>query len=176
MEYSLFWNKRTCMYGFFFICFIMCSKCVFFLYLLMEKDNIYGELLMYPAHRKREKEEFTVYNLNITPARPTRKFAARLVDACPHDTRFGVVSCGNHEVRDLPREEVYVHSDDGQRDVLVRGNRAFSYHGTVIAVAADAFKVLTVTSAGWGSMSTNAAINQYIGHFKWLGYKIVVAN
>lgn len=117
-----------------------------------------------------------MYKVNTTPARATRKFAARLVDAAPHDTRFGVVSCGNHEVRNLSREEVYVRSDDGQRDVLVRGNRAFSYHGTTIAVAADAFKVLTVTCGGWGSMSTNAALNQYIGHFKWLGYKIVVAN
>ena len=117
-----------------------------------------------------------MYNIKIKPARATRKFAARLVEADPHDTRFGVVSCGNHEVRDLPRGEVYIRSDDGQRDVLVHANRAFSYHGTVIAVADDAFKVLTVTSAGWGSMSTNAALNQYIGHFRWLGYNIVVAN
>lgn len=117
-----------------------------------------------------------MYNINVTPARATRKFAARLVEASPHDTKFGVVTSGNHEVRDLPRGEIHVRSDDGQRDVLVKGDRAFFYHGTMIAVAADASKVLTVTSAGWGSMSTNAAINQYIGHFKWLGYKIVVAN
>lgn len=117
-----------------------------------------------------------MYNVNIQPARATRKFAARLVEVDPHDTRFGVVSCGNHEVRDLPNCETYVRSDDGQRDVLVRGNRAFSYHGTVIAVAADASKTLTVTCGGWGSMSTNAALNQYIGHFRWLGYNIVVAN
>ena len=117
-----------------------------------------------------------MYNVKIKPARATRKFAARLVEATPHDTKFGIVSCGNHEVRDLPNCETYVRSDDGQRDVLVHGNRAFSYHGTVIAVTADAFKFLTVTSAGWGSMSTNAALNQYISHFKWLGYRIFVAN
>lgn len=112
----------------------------------------------------------------IQPARATRKFAVTLVEATPHNTKFGVVSCGNHEVRDLPNFEVYVRSDDGQRDVLVHGNRAFAYHGTVIAVAEDTGKYLTVTCAGWGSMSTNAALNQYISHFKWLGYKIVVAN
>ena len=117
-----------------------------------------------------------MYNINIAPARASRKFAAKLVEAAPHDTKFGVISCGNHEVRDLPRGEVYVRTDDGQRDVLVKGNRAFSYHNTVVAVAADVFKTLTVTCGGWGSMSTTAAINQYIGHFKWLGYKIVVAN
>lgn len=117
-----------------------------------------------------------MYNVNIQPARATRKFAATLVEAMPHDTKFGVVSCGNHEVRDLPNREVYVRSDDGQRDIRVHGNRAFTYHGTVIAVAADSSKTLTVTCGGWGSMSTNAAINQYIGHFKWLGYRILVAN
>lgn len=117
-----------------------------------------------------------MYNINSKPARATRKFAATLVEATPHNTKFGVVSCGNHEVRDLPNFEVYVRSDDGQRDVLVYGNRAFAYHGTVIAVAEDTGKYLTVTCAGWGSMSTNAALNQYISHFKWLGYKIVVAN
>lgn len=118
-----------------------------------------------------------MYNINIGPARANRKFAMKLVKAEPHNTRFGVVSCGNHAVRKLPREEIYVRSDDGQRDILVRGNRAFEYHGTVIAVAADAFRVLTVTSGGYGdSISTSATINQYIGHFKWLGYKIVVAN
>ena len=117
-----------------------------------------------------------MFNVNQKPARATRKFAANLVEACPHDPRFGVVSCGNHEVRDLSRGEIYVRSDDGQRDVRVKWNRTFSYHGTVIAVAADAFKTLTVTSGGWSSMSTNAALNQYIGHFRWLGYNIVVAN
>ena len=117
-----------------------------------------------------------MYNINTPAARATRKFAARLIEAAPHDSKFGVVTCGNHSVRNLPREEVYVRSDDGQRNILVRGNRAFEYHGTVIAVAADAFKTLTVTCGGWGSMSTNAAINQYIGHFKWLGYNVVVAN
>ena len=108
-----------------------------------------------------------MYNINVTPARATRKFAARLMEASPHDTKFGIVTSGNHEVRDLPRGEIHVRSDDGQRDVLVKGDRAFFYHGTVIAVVADASKVLTVTSAG----CTNAAINQYIGHFKWLGYQ-----
>ena len=117
-----------------------------------------------------------MYNVNIQPARATRKFAEKLVEARPHENKFGVVQCGNHEVRDLPSGEVYIRSNDGQRDILVHGNRAFAYHGTVIAVAADAFKTLTVTSAGWGSMSTNAALNQYISHFKWLGYKIVVIN
>lgn len=117
-----------------------------------------------------------MYNINIQPARATRKFAEKLIEATPHNTKFGVVQCGNHEVRDLLSGEVYIRSNDGQRDILVHGNRAFAYHGTVIAVVADAFKTLTVTSAGWGSMSTNAALNQYISHFKWLGYKIVVAN
>ena len=117
-----------------------------------------------------------MYNVNAVPSRPTRKFAEKLVEATPHNSKFGVVTCGNHAVRHLPNNEIYVRSDDGQRDVLVRGNRAFEYHGTVVAVAADAFRVLTVTCGGWGSMSTNAVINQYIAYFRWLGYKIVVAN
>lgn len=117
-----------------------------------------------------------MYNVKIAPARATRKFAEKLVEARPHENKFGVVHCGNHEVRDLPEGEVYIRSNDGQRDILVHGNRAFAYHGTVIAVAEDTGKYLTVTCAGRGSMSTNAALNQYISHFKWLGYKIVVAN
>lgn len=31
-----------------------------------------------------------MYNVKIKPARATRKFAARLVEATPHDTKFGI--------------------------------------------------------------------------------------
>lgn len=114
-------------------------------------------------------------NLKNLPCGASRKFALNLVEARPWETKMGWVRCGNHAVRDLPAERTFVRSDDGSRDVEVIGNREFWYHNSAIAVADDYRKILTVTSAGYGEMSTSAAIRQYAAHFHNLGYKIVVA-
>ena len=115
-------------------------------------------------------------NIKNLAARATRKFALKLVEVRPLDVVSGMVTCGNHSVRDIPDFTTVVRSDDGTRDVEVMGNREFLYHGSVIAVAHDNARVLTVTSAGYGQMSTSAAIRQYASHFSGLGYKIVVAS
>lgn len=114
-------------------------------------------------------------NLKNLPLVTTRKFALNLVEARPWENKYGWVRCGNHAVRDLPTERTFVRSDDGTHDVEVVGNREFWYHNSAIAVANNYQKILTVTSAGYGEMSTSAAIRQYAAHFKNLGYKLIVA-
>lgn len=114
-------------------------------------------------------------NLKNLPSVVSRKFALKMIEARPWESKKGWISCGNHSARDLPTGKTIVRTDDGSRDVEVIGNREFWYHHSAIAVVDDYRKVLTVTSAGYGEMSTSAAIRQYAAHFNGLGYKIVVA-
>lgn len=114
-------------------------------------------------------------NLEKLPNSASRKFAIKMVEARPWESKKGWVTCGNHSAQDLPAGRTFVRSDDGSRDVEVVGNRAFWFHHSAIAVVDDYRKILTVTSAGYGEMSTSAAIRQYAAHFSGIGYKIVVA-
>lgn len=114
-------------------------------------------------------------NLKNLPCGVSRKFALKMIEARPWESKKGWISCGNHSARDLPTGRTIVRTDDGSRDVEVIGNREFWYHHSAIAVVDDYRRILTVTSAGYSEMSTSAAIRQYAAHFNGLGYKIVVA-
>ena len=56
-------------------------------------------------------------NLKNLAARATRKFALKLVEVQPLNVASGMVTCGNHSVRDVPDFTTIVRSDDGTRDV-----------------------------------------------------------
>ena len=112
--------------------------------------------------------------LKNIPAVASRKFAIKLIAALPHEVRGNEIFCGNHSVRNLPDGVTSVYNDGGVHKVDVVGNRAFTYHGTIIAVVDDYRRLIYVTSAGYGQMSTSAAIRQYLAHFCGLGYKAAI--